>query len=160
MICIIVSLLPTWIITQKSDMKVIIRKLYPLHAHSCNQTLYKCSLIIIHINHMIPLLVPVWNDHKLYKKNTIFINDKFRGSIIRLRFYCFRNCNSNISSCTTSNSIEYHVCGSHVVHMSIFQLSGFPYEYDIFYLTVIFDLSIHYESFVLPCININNFIDT
>ena len=76
------------------------------------------------------------------------MNDKFRGSIIRLRFYCFRNCNSNISSCTTSNSIEYHIRGSHVVHMSIFQLSGFPYKYDDSYLTVIFSTSLYIMSHV------------
>ena len=121
--------------------------------------LYKCSLIIIDTNHLTPLLVPVETTINCIK-NTIFITDKYRGSIIRLRFLLFRSRNSNISSCTTSNSIEYHVCGSHVVLMSIFQLKGLPYEYDIFYLTVIFYLSINYESFILPCININKFIDT
>ena len=42
----------------------------------------------------------------------------------------FRNCNSNISSCTISNNIEYQVCGLHLVQMSIFQLSGLPYKYN------------------------------
>ena len=42
----------------------------------------------------------------------------------------FRNCNSNISSCTISNNIEYHVCGFHIVQMSIFQLSGLQYKYN------------------------------
>ena len=60
----------------------------------------------------------------------------------------FRNCNSNISSCTISNNIEYHVCGFHIVQMSIFQLSGFPYKYDDSYLTVIFSTSLYIMSHV------------
>ena len=103
---------------------------------------------------------PSWNDHKLYNKNPLFITDDYRDSIMILRFLLFRSSNSNISSCTTSNSIEYYVCGYHVILMSIFQLSGIPYEYDNFYFIVIFYLSIHYETFVLPYISITNFINT
>ena len=72
-----------------------------------------------------------------YVKNTIFTTDTDHGNIIRCRFLLFRSCNSNISSCTTSNNNKYHVYGSYVVFMSIFQLKGLPYEYDVFYLTVI-----------------------
>ena len=68
----------------------------------------------------------------------------------------FRSCNSNISSCTISNNIEYHVCGFHIVQMSIFQLSGLPYKYNALYLTVIFPyLVVQYEACILSQIDIN-----
>ena len=64
----------------------------------------------------------------------------------------FRDCNSNISSCTISINTAYEAYELYLVQISIFQLRGLPSKYNTLWITINFTCFIVYGNVQFLCL--------